>query len=161
MNWTFWLLRLWLRLGYDWLRLVNTISGSVQDRRFVFLWTFQKKLSSDMGVGGSANEAQLCKSPCAILGVFCSFLVAQQLFRCAWLVPARLRFAWVCLCGVLSSVSMNARSLHLACPVRSVELYAQRERCTSPAANRLYQWSPSQLNFPNLLLLPKKKGGLR
>ena len=34
----------------------------------------------------------------------------------------------------LSSVSMNARSLHLSCPVRPVELYAQRERCTNSAA---------------------------
>ena len=60
----------------------------------------------------------------------------------------------------LSSISMYARSLHLFCSARTVELYAQRERCTSPAANRLYQWSPSQSNSPSVLLpLKRKKWG--
>ena len=62
------------------------------------------------------------------------------------------------------SVSRNTRSLHLHCPARPVEFYAQRERCAISAAYWLPQWCQPRWILLSCSFPPQKKtggGGLR
>ena len=69
-------------------------------------------------------------------------------------------------CNILRmvSVSRNTRSLHLHCPDRPVEFYAQRERCTISAACWLPQWCQPRwillsCSFPPNLFKKKMRRG--
>ena len=57
------------------------------------------------------------------------------------------------------SVSRNTRSLHLHCPARPVEFYAQRERCTISAAYWLPQWCQPRWILLSCSFPPKKNIG--